>query len=143
MWTGDKMNRYITHDFRYDELASRGELPQRNKDIFTFANMAQELREWAAESYQWHNKDGLILSNWYRTKKHNDDVGGAKNSAHLDARAMDIVNVRQNTFNEFIAAWRVICSKYHKIGGINLYDWGIHITDYEDKFGHKSFIVRK
>lgn len=136
------MDKYITFNFRYDELASRGELPGRDKNIFTFANMAQELREWAADSYEYHEKNGLILSNWYRTEKHNTDVGGDKNSIHLNARAMDITNVKQNTFEEFMAAWRLICKQYNKIGGINFYSWGIHIDDYEDKFGHKKFVVR-
>ncbi len=136
------MDRYITHDFRYDELASRGELPKRDKNIFTFANMAQELREWAADTFPHHAKNGLILSNWYRTPKHNADVGGDRNSIHLNARAMDITNVRQDTFDAFIAAWRLICKQYNRIGGINFYSWGIHIDDYEDKFGHKVFQVR-
>lgn len=133
----------LTPNFRFEELASRGELPEVVESVYEFARMAQELRDWAADTYAWHKDDGLILSNWYRSRKHNDSVGGSKNSAHLDARAMDIVNVRPETFREFVAVWRSICLRYNRIGGINLYSTYIHITDYEDKFGHKTFIVRK
>ena len=136
------MKGNITRNFRLDELASRGELPTLTPEIITFANMAQELRDWASATFPHHAKNGLILSNWYRSPEHNKSVGGASNSAHLDARAMDITNVKPETFKEFTAVWHSICLRYNKVGGINYYNWGIHITDYEDKFGHKAFVVR-
>lgn len=132
---------FITKNFSVEEISSRGEL-HLTPELISFVGIAQELRDWAALRFPRHAKNGLIISNCYRTAKHNKDVGGSTNSAHLDGRAMDITNVQQATFDEFRFMWEFLCSKYNRIGGINYYTWGIHITDYENKFGNKVFQVR-
>lgn len=142
LWTGDRViTGRIAKYFTIDEIDSRGDLDV-TPEMVDFLHMADDLREWAAFRFPKHAKSGLIISNCYRTEKHNKEVGGDKNSAHLDGRAMDITNVSKETYDEFIAMWKFICLKYNKIGGINLYKWGIHITDYENKFGHKVFQIR-
>ena len=131
----------IVPNFRIEEISSRGDLTV-TPELVEFLQMAQALREWASSAYPQFAKQGLIISNMYRTEKHNKEVGGSSNSAHLDGRAMDITNVPQELFKDFTVAWQVICSIYGKVGGIGYYRWGIHITDYEDKFGHKTFQIR-
>lgn len=135
------MTGNITKNFTVKELASRGEL-HFTPAMLEFVQMTQELRDWAASVYPSHAKSGLIISNCYRSAKHNKDVGGSSNSAHLDGRAMDITNVKPDTYQTFTTAWQAICSAHGKIGGINYYKWGVHITDYEDKFGNKAFTIR-
>ena len=68
--------------------------------------------------------------------------GSSPNSAHLDGRACDINNIPQSLFDDFTIAWQTICTLHGKIGGVNYYSWGMHFTDYEDKFGHKTFQIR-
>lgn len=131
----------LTKNFSIAELSSRGDLLM-TPEMVEFVQMAQELRDWAAIRFPKHAKEGLIISNCYRTVKHNKGVGGANNSAHLDGRAMDIINIEQAAFWEFRILWEYICEKHNKIGGINFYKWGIHITDFEDKFGNAKFTIR-
>lgn len=102
-----------------------------------FAQMMQELRDWYGKP--------MNISSGYRTKKFNarPDVGGSPNSAHLDGRAWDINNIPQSLYHDFTIAWQVICSIHGKIGGVGLYKWGIHFTDYEDKFGSTKFMIRE
>ena len=105
-------------------------------EVTEFAQMMQELRDWYGKP--------LEVSSWYRTKKFNarKDVGGSSNSAHLDGRACDIYNIPQSLYKDFTVAWQVICSTHGKIGGVNYYSWGMHFTDFEDKFGNTKFTVR-
>ena len=131
----------IVENFTFEEMASRGEL-KSNTEIAEFMNMLQDLRNWAASTFEIFKDDGLITSNIYRTEEHNRDVGGSKNSIHLNCRAADFTNVPKHLYNEFTTAWQVICRTHNKIGGINLYDWGIHVDNFEDKFGHKEFVIR-
>ncbi len=112
-------------------------------EVVEFAQMMQELREWAAKTYpQIFSKQGLIVSSWYRTATFNREIGGSSNSAHLDGRACDINNIPQSLYRDFTIAWQVICSIHDKVGGVNYYSWGMHFTDHEDKFGHKTFQIR-
>jgi len=111
-------------------------------EIVEHGRMMDELREWAATyNPKQFAKSGLVVSNrgWFRNKQDNKDVKGAKNSAHLDARATDINNIPQSMFNDFITAWQVICMMYGKVGGIELYAWGMHFDSYSDKFGAAVF----
>ena len=103
-------------------------------EVVEFAQMMQELRDWYGKP--------LNVSSWYRTETFNRSVGGSSNSAHLDGRACDIANIPKDRFDDFIIAWQVICSIHNKVGGVNLYSWGLHFTDYEDKFGNKTFQIR-
>jgi hypothetical protein len=131
----------ITPHFTVEEVDSRGYL-HINPEMIAFITMLEELRMWAARHYPQFAKQGLIPSNIYRTEEHNNDVGGDKNSTHLDGRAADITNIPQGLFKDFTVAWQLICSIHGKVGGVNYYKWGMHFTDHEDKFGHTEFQIR-
>lgn len=104
-------------------------------EVVEFADMMQSLRDWYGKP--------MNVSSWYRTKSFNDSLkGSSPNSAHLDGRACDIANIPKDLFHDFTVAWEVICSIHGKVGGVNLYSWGMHFTDHEDKFGNKKFVVR-
>lgn len=111
-------------------------------EVTEHAQMMQELREWAASTYPEFKRQGLIVSSWYRTPSFNRKVNGASNSAHLDGRATDINNIPEKYYDAFITAWQVICSNHNKIGGVELYDWGMHFDSYSDKFGFKGFRLK-
>ena len=111
-------------------------------EVIEHAQMIQELRDWAVKTYPTTFKDGLSVSSWYRTKQFNKSVGGASNSIHLIARATDINNIPQSLFEQFITAWQVICSNHNKIGGVELYSWGIHFDSFSDKFGYNEFRIK-
>lgn len=137
----DVIDGRITKNFSLWEMMNK-QATESTKLVLTpevaeFAQMMQELRDWYGKP--------LEVSSWYRTKKFNarKDVNGAPNSAHLDGRACDINNIPQSLYKDFTIAWQVICSTHGKIGGVGYYDWGIHFTDYEDKFGNTKFVVRE
>ena len=67
---------------------------------------------------------------------------GASNSAHLDGRATDINNIPESLYDDFIVAWQVICLARGKIGGIELYLWGMHFDSHSDKFGSTKFRLK-
>ena len=111
-------------------------------EVREHAEMMNSLRIWAVFIFPVIFRLGLIVSSWYRTVAFNASIGGASNSAHLDGRATDINNI--DTTNEilvqaFIVAWQVICSIHHKIGGVEVYDWGMHFDSFSDKFGYTEF----
>jgi len=143
LWTGDKIMAYITSGFMVKNFSLAEMTNKQAKDeiklgltpeVVEFAQMMQELRDWYGKP--------LNVSSWYRTANFNREIGGSSNSAHLDGRACDINNIPQSLFHDFTIAWQVICSIHCKVGGVNYYKWGMHFTDHEDKFGHKTFQVR-
>jgi uncharacterized protein YcbK (DUF882 family) len=104
-------------------------------EVTEFAQMMQELRDWYGKPME--------VSSWYRTKNFNKGLkGSSPTSAHLDGRACDINNIPQSLYHDFSIAWQVICSIHGKVGGVNLYGWGMHFTDFENKFGNKVFQIR-
>jgi len=106
--------------------------------------MMQELREWAFKYYPTVFRNGLRVSSWYRTPEYNalPWVKGAVNSAHLDCRATDIDNIPQAYYGVFVDAWKVICSIHGRVGGCELYSWGMHFDSYSDKFGVTTFRLK-
>lgn len=105
-------------------------------EVVEHAQMMQELRNWYGNP--------LSVSSWYRTKKYNAEMKpkGASNSAHLDGRATDINNIPQGLYHDFTVAWETICILHNKIGGIELYEWGIHFDSHSDKFGSTKFRLK-
>lgn len=98
---------------------------------YEFAEMIQELRTWYGKPFK--------VNSWTRTVKHNKEVGGDICSIHLDGRATDI-SVKADS--NMIEKWKEICKKHNKIGGINLYKTFTHFDNFEEKYGHKSFVIR-
>lgn len=83
------------------------------------ALMMQELRDWYGKPME--------VNSWYRTLGFNNSVGGDPNSCHLDGIAIDIgLNIIDSERKQFIAVWKSICIRYGVIGGISIYEWGLH-----------------
>ena len=111
-------------------------------ELVEHAFMMQELREWAVSTYPKSFKQGLHVSSWYRTKKFNESVKGHSRSCHLQGQATDINNIPESLYSEFITAWQVICSVHNKIGGIELYKWGMHFDSDSGRYGTKTFRLK-
>lgn len=84
----------------------------------------------------------MDVSSGYRTVSFNKKCGGSNNSAHLDGLATDITSIKQKDFDGVRFMWKKICEQHNKIGGINFYDWGVHLCSDEGRFGNKKFTVR-
>lgn len=100
-------------------------------EMVLFAQMIQELRNFYSKP--------MNVNSWYRTSTYNKKCGGSSNSCHLDGRAVDL---SVTDYVRLTNAWKAICKKYNKIGGVNYYDTFMHFDDYEDKFGSKVFVIR-
>lgn len=106
-------------------------LDQILPEIVEFAQMVQEFRDYI-------NKP-IKVNSWRRSLSENEKAGGDPRSIHLDARAADLAMVFTD---DQVRVWIAICARHNKIGGINRYKTFTHIDDHEDKFGHKSFVIR-
>lgn len=120
----------LVKNFTFKEM-NITQLKELNPEIVEFTIMIQELRDYL--------KIPLNVNSWKRSITQNKKIGGSSNSAHLNARAVDIkIIASDNTINQ----WKKICEKHGKIGGVNRYKTYTHFTDYESKFGAKKFVVR-
>ena len=133
-----QMQGNITKNFTLDEMCNK-DAKESVKLILTpesveHAQMMQELRDWAERA--------LNVSSWHRTPTYNKSCGGASNSAHLDARATDINNIKESEYHDFTIAWQTICKAHSKIGGVCYYKWGMHFDSHSDKFGCTTFRVQ-
>ena len=142
-----KCDGRITKNFALSELANK--LANEEVELvitpefIDFIRRCQKLRDTLAAIYPAeYSIVGLIVSSCYRTKQFNALVGGDGNSAHLVGRAMDITSIRVEHYPVVEWLWRGICEREGVVGGINFYKDFIHITDNEDRFGHKQFAVR-
>lgn len=134
---------YLVPNFRVWELANtearesvKLEISQRS---WEFIKELQKLRDRYFTTY----RVGLDVSSMYRTVTFNKSCGGSVNSAHLDGRACDFINIPQSRYATVTDMWREICAQAGKTGGINYYkDNRIHVTDFEQKFGHSQFYIR-
>lgn len=82
-WTHDLQ---LTANFRAGEFASRGQLPTDQTVRDNIRKLAQALQVLRDEL----GKPITVISGW-RSKAHNDAVGGAKNSRHMIGDAADII----------------------------------------------------
>ena len=125
----------ITKNFSLAEMANKEAADaiklELSPEVVEHAKMMQELRDWYGKP--------LNVSSWYRTETFNKKIGGASNSAHLDGRATDINNIPEGLYGDFAIAWEAICAIHKKIGGVELYNWGMHFDSYSDKFGYREF----
>lgn len=135
----DKNTRLYPH-FRLFELANNegnNKLPQmlltpENDD---FMMLIEAFRSWWGKP--------MTCNSCYRQSGYNRTVGGASNSLHLDALAFDWGV--QLTYAQRVAVyqqWYYITTRAGKVGGINFYPWGCHLDASENRFGHKSFVIR-
>jgi uncharacterized protein YcbK (DUF882 family) len=103
-------------------------------ELVEHANMMQELRNWYGKP--------LNVSSWYRTAKFNKKVGGHSRSCHLQGQATDINNIPEHLYYDFVTAWQVICSVHNKIGGVEIYKWGMHFDSDSGRYGGKTFRLK-
>lgn len=128
----------ITKNFTLSEMANKLAADSvklvLTPEVIEHAQMMQELRDCYGKS--------LEVSSWYRTKAFNKKCGGASNSAHLDGRATDINNINTKDdalVQKLVHFWQAICVVHEKIGGVEVYKWGMHFDSYSDKFGYRIF----
>ena len=84
----------------------------------------------------------MIVTSCCRCAAHNAEVGGSPTSKHLagdkqPARAMDFYCKELSpvaVYNVIVKAWRD--GKLPELGGIGLYDWGVHIDTAKADDGH-------
>ena len=69
----------------------------------------------------------LIVDCGYRTPAHNIAVGGVAHSQHVQGRALDIACPRSLSLFGFHGIATKLASEDSRVGGLGLYDWGIHL----------------
>lgn len=134
---------YLVPNFRVWEFANT-EAKESVKLVISQRSweFIKELQAFRDRYYAKYKK-GLDVSSMYRTETFNRACGGSVNSAHLNGRACDFINIPQSRYDAVTNMWKEVCSVYGKIGGINYYaDNRIHVTDFEQKFGHSQFYIR-
>lgn len=110
-----------TKNFKPSEMSSRvsGQVPEH------LCDNAQELLE---NLQVLRDEIGLpitIISGW-RSKLHNDQVGGAKNSLHLQAKAADIVVKGMHPVDVYNKIEELIKEGRMKKGGVGRYSTFVH-----------------
>lgn len=79
----------------------------------------------------------LIVHSVCRCPEHNKEVGGSPTSKHVSGKAMDF-HCRDMTpaavANAILEAWRG--GLLPSLGGLGLYDWGVHIDTEKSSDGH-------
>lgn len=69
----------------------------------------------------------LDLTNAYRCKEHNADVGGAVNSQHVKGKAADIKSSTIEPSDMAIAVDDLMKTEKFKLGGIGIYNTFTHV----------------
>jgi hypothetical protein len=76
--------------------------------VIEFAVGVQIFRDWIGES--------MTVTSWYRTPEYNKKIGGASNSMHLAALAVDFQTPRHNSAKRYTPAqWQNIIRKWREI----------------------------
>lgn len=88
------------------------------KNIIELANNLQFLRNVVGQ---------IDLTNAYRCKEHNADVGGAVNSQHLEGKAADIKSSAFNPEQIGIIIDNLMNAELFELGGIGLYNTFTHV----------------
>ena len=112
----------LTENFTIEEFACNDGTKVPNQYISNVTKLAknlQALRDHLNESVK-------ITGSGYRTKEHNDKVGGAKESQHLIANAADI-NAKNKTPKQLAAIIeKLIKAGKMEEGGIGVYKGFVH-----------------
>ena len=79
----------------------------------------------------------MIVTSGTRCVSHNASVGGSPTSKHLQGLAMDFYCRTLSptaVYNAVVKAWHD--GKLPELGGVGLYDWGVHIDIAKAPDGH-------
>lgn len=79
----------------------------------------------------------MIVTSGTRCVSHNARVGGSPTSKHLQGLAMDFYCRTLSptaVYNAVVKAWHD--GKLPELGGVGLYDWGVHIDVHHAQDGH-------
>lgn len=111
----------LTKNFKLSEFACKDGTPvprQYYTNVQSLANNLQVLRDYINRP--------IKINSGYRTKSHNDSVGGSKKSQHLLAKAADIVisGMTPRELKDIIE--QLISQGKMKQGGIGLYNTFVH-----------------
>jgi hypothetical protein len=128
----------ITEHFSLLELANKddGGWMMLNPKIIEFIQMVENFRRWYNEP--------INITSGFRTPSYNAKVGGAKDSMHLKALAMDFQTPRHNKTKHYTPAqwqniirkWREIClSMGIKGGSVEIAPSWVHLDVREWKDG--------
>lgn len=88
------------------------------KNVIELADNLQVLRDVVGR---------LDLTNAYRCKEHNADVGGAVNSQHVKGKAADIKSSAIEPSDMAIAVDDLMKTEKFKLGGIGIYNTFTHV----------------
>lgn len=80
--------RRLTKHFSYKEMTATNELLPNHPDEYAFSNLMYTCR--ILESVRKKFGRPIPITSGYRSPEVNNNVGGDKNSYHLDGRAVDI-----------------------------------------------------
>ena len=112
----------LTENFTRQEFDCKDGTKVPAKFIENVTKLAQNLEVLRAEI----NEPIKITGSGYRTKSHNDKVGGAKNSLHLTASAADI-NAKNYTPKELSKVIERLIKQGKMVeGGIGVYKGFLH-----------------
>jgi uncharacterized protein YcbK (DUF882 family) len=112
----------LTENFTRQEFDCKDGAKVPEKFIENVTKLAQNLEVLRAEI----NEPVKITGSGYRTKSHNDKVGGAKNSLHLTASAADI-NAKNYTPKELAKVIERLIKQGKMVeGGIGVYKGFLH-----------------
>ncbi len=111
----------LTSNFNLEEFECKCgcEMPEfAKKNIIELAENLQVLRDEVGR---------LDLTNAYRCKNHNADVGGSVNSQHLKGKAADIKSKTLNPKEIATIVDDLMKSEKFKLGGIGIYNTFTHV----------------
>jgi hypothetical protein len=110
LYIKDKEDR-ISKNFTLFEMSNQkdGGRLILSPQVIDFAKLGiQTFREWIGEA--------MTITSWYRTTAFNKSIGGADNSMHLQALAVDFQTPRHNATKHFTPAqWQNIIRRWRQI----------------------------
>ena len=111
----------LTNNFSLDEFECKCgcKMPEFvKKNVIELAENLQVLREVVGR---------LDLTNGYRCKEHNADVGGSVNSQHLKGKAADIKSSDINPEDMAAIVDDLMKCESFKLGGVGIYNTFTHV----------------
>jgi len=111
----------LTENFNLSELECKCGCSMPDfvkKNIIELAENLQVLRDTVGR---------LDLTNAYRCKEHNADVGGAVNSQHLKGKAADVKSSTMSPSEIAVIVDDLMKSEKFKLGGVGIYNTFTHV----------------